>query len=262
MTPSRWIRWFAIANLAFLAVDIAIAHEANHFRERAEWVPIAFSLLAPVFLLPGALGLGPSRARAILDVAVGGVSVLVGIAGMVLHLSSAFFEERTLQSLVYSAPFVAPLAYVGVGLLVLLVRLEKDDSIELGRWAMVLAFGGFVGNLALSLLDHAQNGFFTMSEWIPVVAAGYGCAFFGVALVRLERSFLEICLRLCGLEALVGVIGFVFHVTADARRHSSTLASRFVFGAPAFAPLLFTNLAFLMALAIWAVLRVREREQD
>lgn len=262
MTPSRWIRWFTIANLAFLAVDISIAHAANHFREGGEWIPIVFSALAPVLLFPGALRDSRSKAVVILDYAVGAVSVLVGVTGMVLHLSSAFFEERTLQSLVYSAPFVAPLAYVGVGLLVLLVRCEEDDSIEFGRWAMVLAFGGFVGNLALSLLDHAQNGFFAVSEWIPVVAAAYGCAFFAVALVRLERPFLEICLRVCGLEALIGILGFIFHVTADARRPSPSIASRFVFGAPAFAPLLFTNLALLMAIAIWAVLRVRERDRS
>ena len=34
---------------------------------------------------------------------------------MLLHLHSRFFVELTLHSLVYTAPFVAPLAFTGLG---------------------------------------------------------------------------------------------------------------------------------------------------
>jgi len=63
-----------------------------------------------------------------------------------------------------SAPFAAPLAYAGLGLLVLLNRMVPAESPEWGWWIVFLALGGFAGNLALSLTDHAQNGFFNALE--------------------------------------------------------------------------------------------------
>jgi len=39
-------------------------------------------------------------------------------------------------------------------------------------WAIFLALGGFVGNFTFSVTDHAQNGFYHSSEWIPVCSSG------------------------------------------------------------------------------------------
>jgi hypothetical protein len=49
-------------------------------------------------------------------------------------------------------------------------QIARDGVVAL----VLLALGGFVGNLGLSLLDHAQDGFFRWTEWIPVVAATGG----------------------------------------------------------------------------------------
>jgi hypothetical protein len=261
ITPTRCIEWFVLGNFAFLGVDILIAHDANGFRHPAEWTPIVFSALAPFLLLLGVLRIGSPRLTRGLDLAVGATGIVVGVLGMALHLSSAFFADRTLRSLVYSAPFVAPLAYVGVGLLLLLVRLEAPDSLAVGQWSLLLALGGFGGNFVLSLLDHAQNSFFHPAEWVPVIAAAYACSFLAVALVAGGRPMLWGCLGMCGVQAVVGVVGFVLHVLSDANRSSPSLAKRFVFGAPAFAPLLFTNLAVLAALAVWTILRQSPREE-
>jgi hypothetical protein len=254
LTPRRCVEWFVVANLAFLGLDIAIAHTQNHFRERIEWAPIAFSGAAVVLLLPMVMG---ARARWCerLEVVVGGASVAVGVVGMVLHLRSAFFVERTLHNLVYSAPFVAPLAYVGVGLLLLLVRMEPMGSPVLGAWILVLTLGGFVGNFGLSLLDHAANAFFRWTEWIPVFSSAFGSAFLCVGLVSKERGFARVLGGGLVVQAIVGVVGFALHVTADLRRPAAMLADRFVYGAPVFAPLLFTNLAVLGLLGLWAELR-------
>jgi hypothetical protein len=59
----------------------------------------------------------------------------------------------------------------------------------------------------------------------------------------------------CGLEALVGVLGFVLHLLEDARKPTVSVAARFVHGAPVFAPLLFANLAVLAGIGLWAMLR-------
>ena len=49
----RWflIEIFVIANLAFLALDVYLAHSINRFRSPAEWIPICFSVTAPIFLV-------------------------------------------------------------------------------------------------------------------------------------------------------------------------------------------------------------------
>ena len=259
-TPVRCLEWFVVGNLAFLGVDIFIAHSANGFRHRAEWVPIAFSALAPFLVLPGALHAGPPRVLRAVDLVVGASSVAVGVLGMVFHLRSVFFVERTLHTLVYSAPFIAPLSYVGVGLVLLLLRLESSSSPDFGAWVLFLALCGFAGNFGLSLLDHEQNAFYSRLEWVPVGAAAFACSFYLVALLRRERSMLRCCLGVCFVEAVVGVAGFVLHVVEDARRPAQSIVARFLYGAPAFAPLLFVNLALLAGLGLWALLATSSRQ--
>ena len=44
---------------------------------------------------------------------VGYASIAVGLAGVAYHLNSQFFSQWTIRSLVYTAPFAAPVAYAG-----------------------------------------------------------------------------------------------------------------------------------------------------
>jgi hypothetical protein len=253
-TPHEVAEWFAAANLAFLGVDILIAHAENGFARRAEWIPVAFSGLATLLLVPGLLRPDRPGARS-RGLGVGAAAIAVGLAGMIFHLESGFFVRQTLHQLVYAAPFVAPLAYVGVGLLLILNRLEGPGSPVWGPWVVLLALGGFVGNLALSLLDHAQNGFFAIAEWIPVIAASFAVSFLLIAVLRPAPAFLRLCLWVMALEAAVGVAGLVLHFFADANRGAASWLERFIYGAPPFAPMLFADLALLAAIGLWAMLR-------
>jgi hypothetical protein len=167
----------------------------------------------------------------------------------------SLFVEQTLGNLVYSAPFLAPLAYVGVGLLLLLVRLEEAESPVFGWWVVLLALGGFIGNFGMSLLDHAQNGLFHWTEWVPVISAAFGASFLLVVLLRRDAAFIRITYGVLGLQVVVGTVGFVLHATADLGHRALPFGQRFVFGAPAFAPLLFADLAVLAALGLRAMSR-------
>ncbi len=250
-SPRRAAHLFVAANIPVLGLDIVVAHMANDFADRIEWAPIVFSAVATPLLIPGALG---SRRPffAVVDRVIAVLSMLVGAAGMVFHLESGFFEVQTMHNLVYSAPFVAPLSYVGIGLLLWLVRSEEADTPAFGRWVIFLALGGFVGNFGLALLDHAQNGFFYATEWIPVVAAAFAITFLGMMLLRPGRPMLVACAWVMALQVVVGVVGFRMHMSADLARTAAPLFDRFVFGAPAFAPLLFANIAILGAIGLWA----------
>jgi hypothetical protein len=253
------VELFVVANLAFLALDIFLAHSVNRFRSWAEWVPLGFSVVAAPALAVGLWlanrrqeGWRPAWGGAV----VGSLAVAVGVAGLILHLESQFFQSVSLKSLVYTAPLAAPLAYAGLGLVLLLNRMVPAQTLEWDRWLALLAGAGFVGNFALALLDHAQNGFYVLTEWIPVAAAAYAVAFLGLVVARpQDRRLLLATFVVLGVQMIVGLAGFGFHLAADLGGPAATLRDDFLYGAPVFAPLLFPNLALLAGLAMWDLWR-------
>jgi hypothetical protein len=254
-----WLDAFALANLGFLSADIYLAHSVNFFRSLAEYIPLVFSLIAPVVLLVGLIarhrGAAPAWWRWP-GLLVGWTAVIVGIAGLLLHLESRFFHERTLESLVYTAPFAAPLAYTGIGLLLLMNRMVDPESAEWPRWVLLLALGGFVGNFIFSLADHAQNGFFFATEWFPVTSSALAVGFLAVPFfVAVDRSYVTVCAVVMLLEAVVGLLGFYYHTAANLGGPSPSRFDNFVYGAPAMAPLLFPNLALLTFVALESLRR-------
>src|SRR5262245_18276207 len=123
LRPRWWLEAYVLINVAFLALDIYLAHSTSQFRHQAEYIPLAFSLGAPGLLLLGLLARGLVGWDSLwrdLGHLVGWLAVGVGVVGVVYHLGSHFFHERTLKSLVYAAPFAAPLAYTGLGLLLIM----------------------------------------------------------------------------------------------------------------------------------------------
>lgn len=244
---------FVFSNFAFLSLDIYVAHSINRFRHWAEWIPFWFSIAAAVVLLPGILRClrrGDDWKPAPIGWAVGALAIVVGIAGMFWHLDSHFFSGQTLRNLVYAAPFAAPLAYAGLGFLLLANRMLERRSLAWAQWVFFLSLGGFFGNFVLSLLDHAQNGFFSTMEWIPVAASGLAIGTMVVALARPhDRIHLRFVWLVLAIEIVVGVAGFGFHLMANLGGPSG-LRENFLYGAPIFSPLLFPNLALLAGIAM------------
>ena len=253
------VELFAIANLAFLAMDIFLAHTVNRFRAWPEWIPIGFSGVAAPALAVGLWWANrrggdwrPARGGAV----VGVLAIVVGIAGLLFHLESQFFQNMSLKSLVYTAPLAAPLAYAGLGLVLLLNRMVPPESLEWDRWLALLAGAGFAGNFALALLDHAQNGFYYVSEWLPVAASAYAVVFLGMVVWHpQDRTLLRVTLGVLAAQIAIGLLGFGFHLVGDLTRPSGGLRDNFLFGAPVFAPLLLPNLAVLAGIAVWDLWR-------
>ncbi len=251
---SLLVEIFALGNIAFLGFDIYIAHAVNAFSHPAEWIPLVFSILA-TFVLLGEL-VSSMRSSATWTprtpgMVVGAFAVLVGVVGLFLHLDGQFFQNVSLRSMVYTAPLAAPLAYAGVGFLLMLNRMVVRESLDWARWVVFLTFGGFIGLFVLAVLDHAQNGFFYWTEWVPVVTSAYGMAFLGVTMLDARNRSLQIStLVILGVSVLVGLAGFVFHLSRNLDGSSVSAWDNFVYGAPIFAPLLMPNLAFLGGLGI------------
>jgi len=243
---------FVAFNFAGLIADIVIAHSENHFARAAEFVPLYFSIPAAVAVA----AIAPLRRRFPFvwrDVGylVGWLAVLIGCAGLVLHLDSRFFYERTLKSLTYAAPFAAPLAYTGLGLLLIANRMTVPRSIEWSNWIIFLAWAGFVGNFVFSVTDHATNGFFNPIEWVPVAASAAAVGFLIVPLLmEVTPAFVRLMIAVLGIQVAVGVIGFGYHVASVLRQSAPTLLERAGTGAPPLAPMLFPTLAILALIGI------------
>ena len=252
-----WVETFVWLNVAFLALDIYIAHSVNAFRRSEEYIPLYFSIAAPPFLLFGLLA--RKRWPAVwlwIGTIVGWIAIAVGLAGVILHLQSHFFYERTLKSLTYAAPFAGPLAYTGLGLLLVMNRKVEVQSEQWALWVLFLALGGFAGNFVLSLTDHAVNGFYRPAEWIPVISSAFAVGFLiTVFFSRATYAYLALCAFVLVIQALVGVAGFVFHAAANLRGPSASVFQNLINGAPPLAPLLFPNLAALALVGLWVFSR-------
>ncbi len=256
--PRALVELFALVNLAFLAVDIWFAHSYNDFHDPAEWIPFVVSTAGPFLLVVGiavsrSLRPNATTTSRILGFIVGGTGVVTGITGLLLHLRDTFFIEQTLENLVYTAPFAAPLAYSGIGMLLIMNRMVEPRSREWAQWTIFLAFGGFVGNFVLTLADHAQNGFFDPKEWIAVVAAALAVGTLLLALWDHSRQFLIFASAMLAFQCLIGFVGFILHFLAIRSGPMATLMENSIFGTPMFAPLLFVNLALLGAIGIYAL---------
>lgn len=251
--PQIWVEVFAILNVGFLTFDIFLAHSVNQFRNRAEYIPLIFSATAPLVLLVAlAARYRSPEVWKWLGYAVGWLAILVGLTGVILHLESHFFYERTLRSLTYSAPFAAPLAYTGLGFLLIMNRMVDPESLEWAQWVLLLTLGGFIGNFVFSLADHAGNGFFNPLEWVPVVASAIAIGFLTVPLImRVSRQYIDLCATVLVLEAGVGLWGFILHASGNLRGPSIHAFNNFIYGAPPMAPLLFPNLMVLGIIALW-----------
>ncbi len=252
---SLWLEAFVTINIAFLTLDIYLAHSFNSFRKMEEYAPFYFSMIAPIFLTIGLVGKYRYHWLEVwtdIGYLVGYLSVGMGLVGVVLHLDSQFFSQRTIKSLVYGAPFAAPLSYTGLGFLLIMNRMVADKGKDWANWVIFFALGGFVGNFIFSLTDHAQNGFFHWSEWIPVASSAMAVgALISLFIAVYNRSYLYFCSFILLLQAIVGVLGFYLHAKSILNGPSIQLSENIINQAPLLAPLLFPNLVLLSAIGLW-----------
>lgn len=238
---------FLLSNLAFLALDIWVAHSFNDFHHWGEWIPFVYCILATLLLLPTAImsKFQPEGAHSKMGTLVGWLGVIIGLLGLYYHLKSQFFKVWTIAALVYTAPFLAPLAFTGIGFLLIMNR-SQVSGLDWHRWVIFFALGGTVGNFGLTLCDHAQNGFFHWTEWIPVFGGAFGVSVLSYLLfVNWTPQWLKYANIILMIQIFIGILGFALHFYANINGKSSSVYHNFLYGAPIFAPLLFANIAAL-----------------
>ncbi len=247
----RAVLLFGAANLLGLIPDVALAH-SSFTVSRAELIPLAVSTVCGLAALLLAFGrLESAVIRAGLSLAAA-ASIVTGVAGLSLHLGSGALAHPSLHRLVYSAPILAPLAYSGLGLLLLAGTFYEARELR-GRAVLGLAAFGLFGNFVLCLLDHAQNGFWAPVEWVAVAAGALGGAsLLAAALVdKLRPAERRFAWGALAAMVVVSLVGAALHLAADLHG-PARLLNRLRYGAPIFAPLLFADLAGLGALGLLA----------
>jgi len=267
----RILLLFVSANLAFLAIDVAVAHSVNSFRPVYEWIPVfvpPFGALTAAML---ALHRSPSNTLRWLHVLMMLTSIGVGLLGTAFHLWAALGVHGGIEWswLVFSAPVLAPLSFAGVGLVGLVATMTEDapgsgrlslastitvqapiSKTEHLLWFVAL---GFLGATLTSFLDHGQYGH-TLYEWIPVLAGAYA------TVVVIGRALLPEPSRGDNItyfwtmvaQIVVGVAGFAFHLSRDLADSGAVSIERMRSFAPIFAPLLFCDLGILGLLVLLA----------
>ncbi len=131
--PRLWLEAFIVVNIAFLSLDIWLAHSVNQFAHPAESIPFYFSAVAP----PRPPGGGSSWAK---DSATGppGATWATSSAGWRwpsewpgdLPPRKPLLRGADDQKPHLRRPVRGPLAYTGLGLLLIVNRMVPDDTSE------------------------------------------------------------------------------------------------------------------------------------
>lgn len=246
-------------NFVFISVDVALAHTLLGLSGWPKLWPVWAGCLCGLLIglrLLEILG-GPTIWKHALNAATA-LALFTGAFGFYFHLDSRFLQSINLHSLVYSAPIAAPLAFSGLGLLAWVANRGKDlAGLDCRSIALALVGWGFLGNAVICLMDHEQNAFFFPSEWIGVAAGLFaGCVCLEISFRKtLDVPEIWIVEGVFGLVALVGVLGFAFHLHGGLGVSGSPV-ERFVHGVPIMAPLIFVDLALLG----WIILRSRQQD--
>jgi hypothetical protein len=257
-------------NLAFLGLDIFLAHGMNGTIRPYEMIPIVFGPAAGlVLLIAGAISLRRRREAILLAFLVLALSIVVGLLGAYFHVQRAIPPysparmDFILALFVFAPPVIGPLTFSLVGVLGVIAAVVEDPP---GSGRMVIPglvswrvpFSktqqyqiwvglGILATLLSSVLDHGRSNFLNPNVWIPTVT-GVFAVVATVTLGILEKPSRGDTITFFGSMAgllVVALLGFVFHVQTDLARMNAIVPERFMRGAPFLAPLLFADMAAL-----------------
>lgn len=257
-------------NLAFLGLDIFLAHGMNGTIRPYEMIPIVFGPAAGfVLLIAGAISLRRRREAILLAFLVLALSIVVGLLGAYFHVARAIPPysparmDFILALFVFAPPVIGPLTFSLVGVLGVIAAVVEDPP-NSGRmvipglvsWRvpfsktqqyLIWVGLGILATLLSSVLDHGRSNFVNPNVWIPTVT-GVFAVVATVTLGILEKpsrgDYITFFVSMAVL-IVVALLGFVFHVQTDLARMNAIVPERFMRGAPFLAPLLFADMAAL-----------------
>ena len=236
-------------NFGFVGVDVVMAHSQSHFF-RWTVIPIGYSALAVLAILSRVVfhsSVGAKRAFQ----AMMWLGVLVGVMGTFFHLhGNATSSPVSLHRLlIEGSPVAAPIAFAGIASYALVSEHYRGRARD--SRLLTLVGLGFFGAMAAAFLDHARLGFVPSYTLIPIASgalAALSCLY--IAYSNATAAETRVLLYILGINALIGLVGFGFHVLGDLAGTESIVWARFLYRNPILGPLLFCNLALLAGLCV------------
>ena len=257
-------------NLAFLGLDIFLAHNMDGTIKPNEWIPLIFGPGAGlVLLIAGVISLRRRETAILLAFFVLAGSVVVGLLGAYFHVQRAIPPSGLgplsfdLALFVFAPPVIGPLTFSLVGVLGVIAAVVEDPPGSgqmivpgLLRWRVPFSKTqqytiwvglGILATLLSSVLDHGRFNFENVWVWVPTIV-GVFATVATITLGTIDKpsrgdyaTFIAAMLALI----LVAIVGFFFHVQVDLARMNAIVPERFLRGAPFLAPLLFADMGTL-----------------
>ncbi len=253
-----------------MGVEIYTGHKISGTIVPNEWIPIIYGPLAGILLILAGLIARRNRPPATVIATLTFLgSILVGLLGTYFHLQRAIIpgapagQQISMDLLIWAPPIIAPLMFALIGVLGISAvwTEEPADSGVLtlpgGRllhapFSKTRAFLLWVGLAMLatvisSVLDHARANFQNPWLWIPTSVGIFATAvtvFLGF-LEKPGRADLTVYLIALALMIIVGPVGVLLHIQADLTAGGVLVWERLLKGAPAIAPMLFSNMGML-----------------
>lgn len=184
------------------------------------------------------------------------LGIVIGIIGFAFHLQGASAGNTvTFAGLTSGNPVFAPLAFIGLGSIGVIVSLDdrpelrKYSMTQKTRWLLLATAFWFFATALVAHFDHARTEFANLYTWIP-----YYVGFFAAVVTLLQAyshpdkglsTLFGVTMLLC---LITGLMGFAFHLSADLAGRGSIVWSRLFYQAPALGPLLFSDLGIWGAL--------------
>jgi len=238
---------FIAMNYLMMSLDCTLVHWSSGFDHIGMYFSAGWPLLAALpfifftFKPPKKTGRGVSLVVSL-------ASVAVGIAGLAWHLLGQFFEAPGLQSLIYSAPILAPLGLTVLGIMTLAIIYPPKEGLTrrligfMALWMLGLAL--------LGLQDHARNNFYEWGEWIPIVVGVFSMIVFGLyALFYKKMNGNGLLLTTTLILFATAAVGAVMHTVAFFEA-TVPLVQKLSQAAPPLAPTLFGDAAIFVLIAL------------
>lgn len=264
-------------NLAFLGLDILLAHGMNGNIRTNEMVPIVFGPAAAlVLVIAGLISLRRRTLAIWLAFITLGASIVVGLAGAYFHVERAIPPNGlggafgiAVALFVFAPPVVGPLTYSLLGVLGAIAAVI-EDPLDSGRMVIPGIFSwrvpfsktqqyaiwvglGTLATLLSSVLDHGRFNFENLWVWLPTVVGVFATVATITWGMLKEPSRGDTAVYVAAQVAmiLVGVIGLLLHVETDLTTRNIIVPERFLRGAPFLAPMLFADMGALALLVLY-----------
>lgn len=248
---------FCGLSIGLMAPEIYLVHSITDFSFKSQYWPLFYSMIAGPLIIIITLGkksMLPELWRFFLEL-IFWLGALLGIIGLIYH-AEIVVSKPSMQTLVYSAPVLAPLAYTGIPLFgIAIIELSFDHGKKYATMRpnvlLFITAMGFAFNVITASLDHAQNGFHSVFEWVPVIISTVAASWFFLLSFNRTISSLEkdLSIGIIIVQFIVAGLGMLLHGLSVQGSWKMDALNSIIYEAPILAPAVLAIVALFGLLA-------------